>query len=298
MRKRLSRRNWRRLALLGWGLCLLILLLSLAYHWRQRPVSPVAAQVDDLKVTQDEYHAALRLAHGRPLLEKLIGYRLIELAARQHKLVVDDKKMALKEAEIQAVTTDPEMRKILLLDARCQDLLRQLVLRNHSEADILEDCRVFREELIEYEVAAVLVGNEQDLNSVKASLRIQGDFANLAATFDVDPESRNARGYVGWLTKRGAQERWGVEAAKELSILAVPQVSPPLRLPRGWLFLKLMGKKDTDTHVRQRVEDLLVKADEPALTLSLLRSATVQSRYFQDTKLLPDVSLLPSSPTP
>lgn len=298
MRKRLSRRNWRRLALLGWALFLATQLIWLTYHWRQRPVSPVAAQVDDLKVTQDEYHAALRLAHGRPLLEKLIGYRLIELAARQHKLVANEEKMALKEAEIQAVTTDPEMRKVLLLDARCQDLLRQLVLRNHSQEQILEDCRIFREELIEYEVSAVLVGNEQDLNSVKASLRIQGDFANLAATFDVDPESRNFRGYVGWLTKRGVQERWGEVAAKEVAQLSVPRVSPPIRLPRGWLFLKLMAKKDTDDHVRERVEDLLVKADEPALTLSLLRSATVQSKYFQDVKLLPDASLVPSSPTP
>ena len=112
----------------------------------------------------------------------------------------------------------------------------------------------------EYHARNILIRVTLLINSTQAKAKLtklrqkiitgKTTFTQAAKTDSNDETTANLGGDMGWFTA----EKWGSVIAKELPKLKNGKISPPLRVPNGWLIVQRLGSRQANITAKVRRE--------------------------------------------
>jgi foldase protein PrsA len=173
---------------------------------------------------------------------------LVQLAVEQGIQVDPEKLEADITAEKEDILTNggyPDWETFLklnsLTDASFRKIMHdRLLLQAFLEAQVVET----REE--QAKVAHIVVADEQTALEVKAKLEAGGDFAQLAAEYSIDEQTKNDGGLLGWFSR----ETMRAELAEAAFSLPSGSFAGPFVTTHGRTFIQVLGREIRDADPR------------------------------------------------
>ena len=253
---------------------------------RHAPTSPLgnlgpALTVNGENVPMEVLQGQALLASGPTALRGLVEQKLIQQeAARQKVTLTPDEIAQLDKASL--VIKDKSYRQAALDKARTATLARHLLLKGVTEAQIREVYELFKAQLTQYELSAIVLMTRKDGKDLQRGLEDGGKFASLARTFSIDPSRKNG-GKIGFLTLPQIRRSLGPEAADEVTRLKPNQVSKVIYTPFGLTVLQVGQVKSEYKDLKPVAESLLAESKRTDLTFRLFQNAKVQSPFMDST---------------
>ncbi|CAN0288912.1 unnamed protein product, partial [Phaeothamnion confervicola] len=247
-------------------LALSLLALSLVCGC-QKTGDNAVARVNGEPISGEEFGTALRNAHGKEILERLINEKLILQEAKKLDLTVSADE--LKEAVDKVYDSEDERTPPgLEQQVKASLLLRKITLKDATDAKKHELYDVYAEQLRRMELSIILVPTEDIAKQVEIALETGSKFEELAATSSIDPTTKTRGGKLGMATRRELLLNYGPDICNEVVSLKAGSFSKPHPLnARTWVILKV-------DKVLQTYEEL-----EPTLNNILSNAALNETMY-------------------
>jgi peptidyl-prolyl cis-trans isomerase C len=252
------RRRGRIAWVLAWP-ALIGLLLTIAACGRKQPTpkvadNPVLAEVGKYKITRRDFDR--RLGQLDESLRK--NFNTPEKQAQFLQTLVEEK-LILLAAEKKGLEREPEVQE-LLEDRRSQVLVRQYldeVLVPTAVPDSADVARYFQEHPDEFNVSErvaarqIVVKTQAEAQAIRKRLLAGEKFETLVPK-SIDPQTRNLKGSLGYVTRDQPVRGLGQNPAFVESVLALPTgaVSIPLLTNLGYHVVKV------EAHEPGRVREL------------------------------------------
>lgn len=257
---------------------------------RPAPKPEPAVTVNDEAVPMETLQGQVLLASGPAVLRGLVEQKLIEQEATRQKVALTAEETKELETAGKAIK-DPVVRAAALEKARIGLLARHLLLQGVSEAQVREVYDLYKPELTQYEIFAIVLLTHKDGRDLQRSLEDGVHFDILAKNFSQDP-SRKDGGKVGFLTLPQVRRSLGPAAADEVARLKPNQVGKMIYTPFGLTVLKVGQVKSDYKDLKPLAEALLAESKRTDLTFRLFEKAKIRSRFLDaapDSLPNPDV---------
>lgn len=231
-----------------------ILLGSVAYLSLYDPVvASVSTQAGASRVVRaNQVNRQLAERHGEEVVGDLMGRALIDLAAAESKIELDQDEF---DARWQLWLEEPGVRARINSGETTEDefkarletlvLLDQLTENKLNPGELEETIKNFYDahqpELEEVHLRHILMENERDAKDVAARLDAGVEFGSLAQRFSLDPLTREQGGDLGWKTRADLTE----DLKHIVFILPVGVVSRPLNSRHGWHLFLVEARRST-----------------------------------------------------
>lgn len=246
-----------------------------------RPTAPkiaAAVTVNDEAVSMDTLQGQVLLASGPAVLRSLVEQKLIEQEAARQKVTLTPEENQELEKAAQTIK-DKVYRQAALEKGKVMMLARHLLLQGVSEAQIREVYDLYKPELTQYEIFAIVLLTHKDGRDLQRSLQDGVGFDILAKNFSMDPSRKNG-GKVGFLTLPQIRRSLGQEAADEVARLKPNQVGKMIYTPFGLTVLKVGQVKSAYKDLKPLAEGLLAESKRTDLTFRLFQKAKVVSPFM------------------
>lgn len=218
------------------------------------------------------------LASGPAVLRSLVEQKLIEQEAARPKIALTLQENQLLEKSAQAIK-DPGYRQAALEKSKVVALARHLLMQGVTEAQIREVYDLYKPELTQYEIFAIVLLTRKAGRDMQRSLEDGVRFDLLATNYSRDP-SRKQGGKVGFLTLPQIRRSLGQEAADEVARLKPNQVGKVIYTPFGLTVLKVGQIKSDFRDLKPLAEALLAESRRTDLTYRLFQKAKVDSPFL------------------
>lgn len=239
-----------------------------------------ALTVNGETVSMEKLREQGLLASGPAVLNGMIEQKLIQQeAARQKVTLTSTETRDLEKAAL--AVKDPTYREAALEKAKTMTLARHLLLQGVTESQIREVYNLYKDELTQYELFAIVLMTRKDGQDLQRSLQDGSKFSSLAQNFSIDPSRKNG-GKVGFLTLPQIRRSLGQEAADEVARLKPNQVGKMIYTPFGLTVLKLGEVKSDYKDLKPVAENLLAESRRTDLNFRLFQNAKISSP-FMDT---------------
>ncbi len=237
-----------------------------------------AVTVNDEAVPMEVLQGQVLLASGPAVLRSLVEQKLIEQEAARQKVTLTPEENQELEKAAQAIK-DRTFRQAALEKGKVMALARHLLLKGVTEAQIREVYDLYKPELTQYELFAIVLLTHKDGRDLQRSLQDGVSFDILAKNFSIDP-SRKTGGKVGFLTLPQIRRSLGQEAADEVARLKPNQVGKMIYTPFGLTVLKVGQVKSDYKDLKPLAEGLLAESHRTDLTFNLFQKAKVSSPFM------------------
>lgn len=255
-------------------------------------VASVSTQAGVSRVVRaNQVNRQLAERHGEEIVGDLVGRALIDLAAAESSLQLDEEEFQarwqlwLQEPGVRArinsgETTEGEFK------ARLETLvlLDQLTENKFNPGELEETIRNFYDarqpELEEVHLRHILLENEKDAADVASRLDAGVEFGSLAQRFSLDPLTREEGGDLGWKTRADLTE----DLRHIVFILPVGVVSRPLNSRHGWHLFLVEARRSTFEECRPKARREWAIGRRPD-TLDELRREFVVEKESGDSLL-------------
>ena len=256
-----------------------VVAIKLLRGHRPAPPKPQAAvTVNDEAVSMETLQGQVLLASGPAVLRSLVEQKLIEQEAARQKVGLTPEETGLLEKSAQVIK-DEGYRRAALEKARVMALARHLLLQGVTEAQIREVYDLYKPELTQYEIFAIVLVTRKAGRDLQRSLEDGVRFDILATNYSLDP-SRKQGGKVGFLTLPQIRRSLGQEAADEVARLKSNQVGKMIYTPFGLTVLKVGQIKSDYKDLKPLAEALLAESRRTDLTFRLFQKAKVTSPFL------------------
>ncbi|MHB2021250.1 MAG: peptidylprolyl isomerase [Candidatus Xenobia bacterium] len=240
---------------------------------------PAVATVNGDVVSQKEFYNYMKVAGGNEALTHLIEVTAILHAAKQENLTVDKTELGKVMSQLKAEPKDPGVKAILEQEGRAHLLLRKLVLKNVSDAEMHKFYDTFKPDLTQYELEAIAPKAPEDIANIERDLKSGRKFEDVADTYPSSLDAK-AHGYLGKLTYRALLANLGQDAAVAIIALQPGEASGRLISNAGAIFVKMVAKHDSFDDLKPRIEDIMVEAGRNAEEDKLMAQATITSPFI------------------
>jgi foldase protein PrsA len=229
-------------------------------------------------VPMETLQGQVLLASGPAVLRGLVEQKLIEQEAARQKVTLSETETKELDKAAQAIK-DKTYRQAALEKARVATLARRLLLQGVTEAQIREVYDLYKPELTQYELFAIVLMTHKEGRDLQRSLEDGVHFDILAKNFSIDPSRKNG-GKVGFLTLPQIRRSLGQEAADEVARLKPNQVGKTIYTPFGLTVLKVGQVKSDYKDLKPLAESLLAESRRTDLTFRLFQNAKIQSPFM------------------
>jgi len=240
-----------------WLLCLSVVLTSVLSSCERRSLSasPVVAQVGEAQLTLDDIRKSLPADPG------------IELSRVQVERFVQqwiESELLYNEAVRMGVDKQPEVQQQLhdlMKEYIAASFAQQYADKNVETTD--EEIQVFYQENASefvysedhYHVLLILVNSGREAASIRSSLQLGQDFAEVARAQSLDG-SRDAGGDLGWVTLNTLLPSIG----RAVPYLPMGQVSQPIRTDLGYYLVQVLGvRKKGEPQSIEQVREVITQ---------------------------------------
>ena len=242
---------------------LIVLVISLAGCKQEE----VVAEVNDAKITKDEFYDKLVEQSGTEVMNALISEKIIEMEIEKNKIVVTDEEI---EEELDKIKEYYGSEELLIAELKTAgytiDDIKGNITTNLQVTKLLEPyITITEDEKLAYfeankaslnqaeEVKAshILVKTKEEADNIKAKLDAGEDFAELAKEFSTDDSNSQSGGDLGFFG-RGAMVPSFDEAAFSLE---VDKISNPVETEFGFHLIKVIEKKEAKVATYEDFKD-------------------------------------------
>ncbi|RDW15323.1 protein secretion protein [Oceanobacillus arenosus] len=169
------------------------------------------AKIDGEEITYEQWISALTNDFGENQLKKMIDQSVVEQLAKENKIVVDEKVI---ERELAFLTSMQGVLTAEELAANEEDWVRAITYRYQLEQLLTKDIDIPEESIQahydEYknqynfyssmQISHIIVEDLATAEKVKKELDQGAAFPLLAQEYSIDEETKDAGGYIGFLT--------------------------------------------------------------------------------------------------
>jgi len=276
----------RWLVPMGLGFCLgaLTTVATVGYLRQRRAVQahpPVpAVTVNGESVPMGDFENQLKLTAGPRLLQSLVEQKLIQQEAARKKIQISPKEREEIDTHLKSLK-QPELQNAARIQMETALLEHHLLMQGVTPKEVREVYDLFRPQLIQYEIFAILLGTHKDAHDVARSLEDGVRFDLLAKNYSLDP-SKLSGGRLGFLTMPQIRRFMGAEAASAVARLKPNQVGGVVYGPQGWLVLKVGAIQSSYEEIKPNIEALVANSKKVELMAKLMEKAKVSSPYLKD----------------
>ena len=255
-----------------------VLLLCLPGCERHQPRQigdKIVVSVKGDKISEREWFDALQVASGADVMAKLVEQKLILAEAMAQNITVSASERQTMRDEIDRLTIEPNIQRVLEQEGRARILFRKLLLKDISEAQKKKVYRLFRKELTLYQVYAIVLTTHERAELAHSALIAGQDFEKVVSEYSQASATRRG-GSAGYLTLPVLRKHLGPEVAEVVATLKAGLPSEPLSIGGGrFVILKVGEVKSSYLELQQAVEDLFEASGGAALLNRLHKEAPV-----------------------
>lgn len=211
------------------------------------PKTSGLAEVNGESVSFQEYQNAIDSQAGQAVLDQLILQKVIAQKAKERGIEVP-----LKDVELPEEFKDSPNRNLLAKELQTSMLLRRLILEEVQESEVREVYETFKEELTQYDIAALAEGASTEKITEGLSLR------QLESLFGTDTTSTVVS------LKEGAK-------------------TPPIAVGNSKVVVRLVSTRSDFDSLKKSAEDVLVNARRADYVFALVEKAKIDSPFLQET---------------
>ena len=214
------------------------------FHWLFTDRSPAVdteevASVAGEPITRAEWMAAMERQVGREVLEDLVNYRVMEAAADEYDIKVEDKEVDLELALITSIDgqqhsgldteqTRKQIKRELILE---KVLTKDIVIKESAIKKYFEKNETFFHVLPAYRISVIISSTKKEADQVAGELKDGSTFSALAKERSIDLSSGNLGGDLGYVNEQTEDvDVTIIEAAEKLK---KDEVSKPIELKGG-----------------------------------------------------------------
>lgn len=254
--RRQRRRFWKRMEPYAlWTIVLVGVLVIGGLFAREQmsalrdpaPKTSGLAEVNGESVSFQEYQNAIDSQAGQAVLDQLILQKVIAQKAKERGIEVPLKDVVLPEE-----FKDSPNRNLLAKELQTSMLLRKLILEEIQESEVREVYQTFKEELTQYDIAALAVGTDTEKITTGLSLR------QLESLFGTDTT------YTVISLKEGAK-------------------TPPIAVGNSTIVVRLVASRSDFESLKKSAEDILVNAKRADYVFELVEKAEIDSPFLPET---------------
>lgn len=256
------------------------------------------ATVNGEAIHQEEFHSALKLAHGHKMLQRLMLQKLISQEAQKRSITLTSEEMKPFLDEIQKNTNDESMAQALEQELRARLFLKKILLSDITEERLRELYQLFAEDLAQREVYIMRCSNQTEARLVETGLKQGQPFHLLASAHGKYKADKHNGGFRGSFTRAQIAQRWGVPISEQLTELKPNILLPMYQEDGDWALFYVGNIRQTFEELRPTLEEMVMSARRPELVYRLLVSAKITSPYITNPKGMPAVTLFEDEPLP
>lgn len=210
------------------------------------PKASGLAEVNGESVSLQEYQNAIDSQAGQAVLDQLILQKIIAQKAKERGIEVP-----LKDVEFPEEFKDAPNRNLLIKELHTSILLRKLILEEVQESEVREVYETFKEELTQYDIAALEEGADTEKITEGLSLR------QLESLFGTDTA------YTVISLKEGAR-------------------TPPIAVGNSKIVVRLVASRSDFESLKKSAEDVLVNARRADYVFGLVEKAKIDSPFIEE----------------
>ena len=255
------------------------LLAALAYLLAYDPVVATITTPNGLirTVLAGVINKELAQRHGEEVESDLVGRALIDLAAEESNLSLDQQEL---ESRWQIWLSEPGTRARLdtgeVTERELRDRLVTLVLLDQlswneltskeQETMLKQYWDANQRDLEQLHLRHIVVESQKDANDISSRLAAGVDFSELARRFSLDPLTREQGGDMGWKSRVDLTE----DLRSFLFLLPTGAASTPVASASGWHIFLVEERRDTFKDCKDQVRRQIMERLRPE-TLDSLR---------------------------
>lgn len=253
----------------------------------------VVAQVNDVKITKDEFYDYLVSQNGDDAINALILEKIIELELKENNIkITQDQIDAEYQKAIESYGDEATMEQALAYYGYTKDeFLNNIKMNLSIEALIEPSITITDDEIKAYfdenkddfnqaeqvKASHILLDTEEEAKQVLAKIQSGESFEDLAKEYSTDTATAANGGDLGYFTKDEMVE----EFSNAAFALGVNEVSEPIKTTYGYHIIKVTDKKeakvatleDSKEEIRDILKDQKIQEQYPTWY------QTVQSKY-------------------
>lgn len=256
------------------------------------------ATVNGDPVVKEDFYAALKLAQGHKMLQKLILQKLIFQEAARLNLSVADSEIASHIQDISKHTNDEDIARVLTDEVRSRILLRKILLKDVTEDRLRKLHELFADDLAQYQLYVLTTSSKHDADLVRAGLLKGEKFNLLAASHSKYKADRETGGLRGSFNRAQLRAAWGGDVADVIVALKPDKECIVAEYGGEYMVLAIGGVVSSYEELKPTLEELEANSRRPELVFRLFAKAQVTSPYLTDPKRLPATGLYDEMPLP
>ncbi|PSL27141.1 foldase protein PrsA [Planomicrobium soli] len=214
--------------------------------------SEEVASVDGQEITRQQWMAAMEELHGRDTLLQLVNEKVMETAAKEYKIEVSDKEVALELAMLRSAQEGVDKTIFSANEDQLRDTLKtQLILEKVLTKDIVIEDEAVEKFYTEnqalydikdaYRTKIIVVDSIAEADKAVSELENGTSFEALAKERSIDTATGSLGGDIGYITE--SQSAVDPNIAKTVASVAVDSWSKPLKLTDGRIAILSVTEK-------------------------------------------------------
>lgn len=257
----------------------------------------VVAEVNDVKITKEEFYDYLVSQNGDEALNALILDKIIELELEENNIeITQDQIDAEYQKAVESYGDEATMEQALAYYGYTKDeFLKNIEMNLSIEALIEPSITITDEEIEAYfeenkddfneaeqvKASHILVATEEEANDVLAKIQSGDSFEELAKEYSTDTVSATNGGDLGYFTKYEMVEEFSNAAFS----LDINEVSEPVKTTYGYHIIKVTDKKDakiatledSKDEVKEILKDQKIQEQYPTWYQNVLAKYTIKN---------------------
>jgi foldase protein PrsA len=257
----------------------------------------VVAEVNDVKITKEEFYDYLVSQNGDEALNALILDKIIALELEENNIKISQDQIdAEYQVAVEAYGDEATMEQALAYYGFTKDeFLKNIEMNLSIEALIEPSITITDEEIEAYfeenkddfneaeqvKASHILVATEEEANDVLAKIQSGDSFEELAKEYSTDTVSATNGGDLGYFTKYDMVEEFSNAAFS----LDINEVSEPVKTTYGYHIIKVTDKKDakiatledSKDEVKEILKDQKIQEQYPTWYQNVLAKYTIKN---------------------
>ena len=230
---------------------LICMLFSLISGCAAMGSKDVVASVNGEKISKNDLFDEMVKLNGPQALESLILQKIIELEAKEQKIIVSDedieneletyydyyggKEIFIQNLEMSGHSFD-DVKNDLAINIKVKKLLEpRIKVEDEELEEYFENNKDTFAQDKQAKTSHILVETEETANKIKAKLADGANFAELAAEYSIDTVTKESGGELGFISKGEMVEEFE-DAAFSLDI---GEISSPVKTQYGYHIIKV-----------------------------------------------------------
>jgi foldase protein PrsA len=211
------------------------------------------------------------------VLDQLVDLWLLRQMAAEQGVTVDEEELQARvesdKADVLASGRYPDWTTFLEQNSFTEESFRQM-LYNTMLLNTFAAAQEVETQAPHVHLAHIATGSEATAQEVVAKLQAGEDFAELAAQYSLDPETKDSGGDLGWLSEGMLSPEYRAIAFS----LEPGQWSDPIGTAQGYVVIKVLGREIRELDPRA----LMQKQQEALVSLLEAERAKADIEYLVD----------------